>query len=95
MFFVVSQTDFVACADDNTPYVEDNSIDEVINMLENDSIQLFKWFSDNQMQANKDKCHLIVSNNAKVSMKTDSIEVENSHCEKLLGVKVDRELKFK
>ena len=64
-------------------------------MLENDSIQLFKWFSDNQMKANKGKCHLIVSNNVKVSMKFDSIEVENSHCEKLSGVKVDRELKFK
>ena len=89
MFFVVSQTDFVAYADDNTPYVEGNNIDEVINMLENGSIQLFKWFSDNQMKANKDKCHLIVSNNVKVSMKIDSIEVENSHCEKLLGVKVD------
>ena len=89
MFFVVSQTDFVAYADDNTPYVEGNNIDEVINMLENGSIQLFKWFSDNQMKANKDKCHLIVSNNVIVSMKIDSIEVENSHCEKLLGVKVD------
>ena len=78
-----------------SPYVEGNNIDEVINMLENDSIQLFKWFSDNQMKANKDKCHLIVSNNVKVSMKINSIEVENSHCEKLLGVKVIRELKFK
>ena len=78
-----------------SPYVEGSNIDEVINMLENDSIQLFKWFSDNQMKANKDKCHLIVSNNVKVSMKINSIEVENSHCEKLLGVKVIRELKFK
>ena len=95
MFFVVSQTDFAAYADDNTSYVEGNYIDEVINMLENDSVQLFKWFSDNQMKANKDKCHLIVRNNGKVSMNIDSIEVENSHCEKLLGVKVDRELKFK
>ena len=95
MFFVVSKTDFAAYADDNTPYVEGNNIDEVISMLENDSIQLFKWFSDNQMKANKDKCHLIVSNNVKVSMKIGSIEVENSPCEKLLGVKAVRELKFK
>ena len=28
-------------------------------------------------------------------MKIYSIEVENSHCEKLLGVKVDNDLKFK
>ena len=48
MSFVLSQTDFSGFADDITPYVEGNNIDEVINMLENDSIQLFKWFSDNK-----------------------------------------------
>ena len=42
-------------------------------------VKLFKWFSDNQMKANKDKYHLIVGNNVKVSMEIDSIEVENSH----------------
>ena len=47
------------------------------------------------MKANKDICHIIISNNDKVSTKIDSIEVENSHYEKLLGVKVDNNLKFK
>ena len=28
-------------------------------------------------------------------MKIDNIEVENSHYEKLFGIKVDKELKFK
>ena len=32
MFFVLRQTDFAAYADDNTPYVEGNNIDEVINI---------------------------------------------------------------
>ena len=30
IFFVLSQTDFASYADDNTPYVEANNIDEVI-----------------------------------------------------------------
>ena len=77
MFFVLNQTDFASYADDNTPYVEANNIDEVITILENDSIQ-FEWFSDNQMKANKDKCHLVISNNEKVSMKIDNIELENT-----------------
>ena len=34
MFFVLSQTDFAAYAEDNTPYVESNNNDEVFNMLE-------------------------------------------------------------
>ena len=61
MFFELSQTDFASYADDNTPYAEADNIDEVITILENDSIQLFKWFSENQMKANKDKCHLVIS----------------------------------
>ena len=46
MFFKLSQTDFASYPDDNTAYVEANNIDEVITILENDSIQLFKWFSE-------------------------------------------------
>ena len=43
MFFVLSQTDFASYVDDNTPYVEANNIDEVITILKNGPIQLFKW----------------------------------------------------
>ena len=57
--------------------MEANIIDEVITILENDSIQLFKLFSDKQMKASKDKCHLLISNNEKVSVKIDNIELEN------------------
>ena len=69
MFFELRQTDFASYADDNTPYAESDNINEVITILENDSIQLFKWFSDNRMKANKDKGHLLISNNEKVSLK--------------------------
>ena len=79
----------------NFPYMEVNDIDEVITILQSDSIQLFKWFSDNQMNANKDKCHLVISNNEKVSMKIDNIELENSSSEKLLSIIIDSKLNFK
>ena len=62
-FFELSQTNFASYADDNTQYVEGSNIDEVITILENDSVQLFKWFSDNHVKANKVKCHLVISNN--------------------------------
>ena len=62
-FFELSQTNFASYADDNTQYVEGSNIDEVITILENDSVQSFKWFSDNHVKANKDKCHLVISNN--------------------------------
>ena len=95
MFFVLSQTDFASYADDNTLYVGANNIDEVITILKNDSIQLFKWFCDKQMKANEDKCHLVISNNEKVFMKIDNIELENTSSEKLLGIITDSKLNFK
>ena len=55
------ETDFASYTDDNTPFVLGDSIDDVIKSLEDDSINLFKWFLDNQMKANSDKCHHITS----------------------------------
>ena len=41
------ETDFASYADDNTLYVLGDSIDDVIESLEDDSINLFNWFLDN------------------------------------------------
>ena len=54
----MNETVFSRYADDNTPYVTGGSAEDVINSLKNDSVKLFNWFSDNQMKANSDKCHL-------------------------------------
>ena len=95
MFFELRQSDFASYADDNTPYVEANNVDEVIAILENDSIQLLKWFSDNLVKASKDKYHLFITSDEKVSMKIDNIEIENTSSEKLLGIIIDSKLNFK
>ena len=95
MFFELSQTDFTSFADDNTPYVEANNINKVIKTLENDSIWLFQWFSDNQIKANKNDCLLAINNNEKVSMNIDDIKIENTSSEKLLGIIIDSKLNFK
>ena len=47
------------------------------------------------MKANKDICHLVISNNEKVSMKRDNIELENTSSEKLLDITIDSKLNFK
>ena len=59
LFYMMSDTDLASYADDDTPYVSADTIDEVIRKLETASVKLFKWFADNQMKANQDKCHLI------------------------------------
>ena len=73
MFFVMNGIGFASYADDNTPYVSSDSIEDVIRILEHDSTKLFKWFSDNMMKANKDKCHLIVSSNEHVNNKINRL----------------------
>ena len=74
VFFIMNETEIASYADDNTPYTSCQNIDNVIRTLENDSVRLFKWFSNNQMIANKDKCHLLLSNKQGVTMKIGETE---------------------
>ena len=94
LIFIMNQTEFAYYADDNTPYTSGQDIDNVIRTLENDSVKLFKCFSNNQMKVNKDKCHLLLSNKERVTMKIGETETKSSNCEKLLGIKIDNNLFF-
>ena len=76
LLFMMSSTDFASYAVNNTPYVSADTIDEVIKSLETASVKLFKWFSDNQMKANQDKCHLIIGKNENISMYIDSLKIK-------------------
>ena len=75
-------------------HVTSDSTEGVINSLENISIKLFKWFADNQMKANKDKCHLLISDGENITINVDGNKIGKSICEKLLGVIVDYKPKF-
>ena len=59
--------DIVSYADDNTPITTGNSIEEVIQKLENAAQTSFQWFSDNKTKANPDKCHFLCNSNNEVS----------------------------
>ena len=83
----MQNVDFASYADDNTIYDAGDNIDEVIFSLQESSKKLFKWFADNQMKANEDKCHLIVSTN-------EVTEIQIWDSEKLLGVNIDSKLNF-
>ena len=90
----MNETDFASYADDNTPYVVGNNIEDVIIKLQNASLTLFQWFYDNQMKANPDKCHFICSTDDKVNITVENQKMCNSPCEKLLGVRFDSKLTF-
>ena len=54
LFLIMENIDIASYADDNTPYTTGNSIEEVIQKLENAAKTLFHWFNDNQMKTNPD-----------------------------------------
>ena len=94
LFPIMKETDISNYADDNTPHRNADTIDEVIKLLEHDSMMLFKWFSDNQMKANISKYHCLVNKNDKVVINLGEAEIKNNENEKLLRIKCDTKLNF-
>ena len=94
LFLIMNHEDIANYADDNTPYVSGKNIDEVVRFLEESSRVIFKWFSDNQFQANASKCHVLLSTDVHVQLKIGTAQIENSSSEKLLGVTIDTKLSF-
>ena len=95
IFFFVKETKITNYADDNTPYRCDYVITSTINNLENETNILMKWFTDNYMKVNTDKCHLIVTkSDANITINLGEEIITNTSEEKLLGILIDNNLKF-
>ena len=88
----MSDVEFASYADDNATYIVKNNIWSVIKSLENNCVELFVRFSDNQMKANPDKCHFITSKDLVINVENNNIT--NIKCEKLLGIRTDHKLTF-
>ena len=93
MFFVIEAANITSYADGNTPYVSAYNID-VIMSLEEASKILFKWFNDNLMKIDTEKCYLLVSTNNIVKKRKWNFDITNSKSEKQLGVKFNHKLSF-
>ena len=53
-----------------------------------------KWFTDNILKATPEEYRLLVSRNEKRHLNEGEIDISNSKCEKLLGIKIDSKLMF-
>ena len=56
----MNHEDIANYADQNTPFVSGKNIDKVLSFLEESLRVIFKWFSDNQFQANASDCHVLL-----------------------------------
>ena len=89
LFFIHSDIDIANFADDNTPYLSAENLEDVTESLERASVFLFRWFENNLLKGNADKCHFLVSTCQEVSLNVNTFKIKNSDFEKLLGVKFD------
>ena len=94
LFFIIKDIDIASYADDTTPFIVENNIENVIASLEQVSEDLFNWFKNNRLKSNADKCHVLVSTSKSIGVNIGNYTIDNSECEKLLGVKIDVNLNF-
>ena len=66
----------------------------VLEKLDSSTLDLFRWFKENRMKANPDKCHLSVKTNSLTSANINGFQITNSTKLKLLGVKFYSKLSF-
>ena len=89
LLLVVKDIDIASYADDSTPFIVENNIDNLIASLEQASYTLFNWFKNGRLKSNINKFHLLVSTNKPAGIKIGGATIDNSECEKLLGLKID------
>ena len=96
LFWINEEADVCNFADDTTLHACDLDLDTVIRKLEHDSLLAIEWFEANYMKLNADKCHLLVAGHKHelVWARIGKELIWESNEEKLLGVIIDRDLRF-
>ena len=100
IFFFLSEAKIANYADDNSTYLIEANILDLLKKLESETSIVLNWFKVNEMKSNSDKCHLIVANapnrtytsNSFIYLDNEFLESENVVT--LLGVKIDKNLNF-
>ena len=96
IFLFISKCQLCNNADDNTLYKSGKYMQKIKNDLEMDFMILHKWFHENHMVLNPDKCHYIVIGDDDPNQKKilNNNEIASSNEEKLLGILLDSKLNF-
>ena len=79
MFLILKATYYIGYADDNTPFVVRDNIADVIKTLEEIGENLVNWFSNNEMNLNTYKCHLLLNGQEANTLKIGDLDINNSH----------------
>ena len=63
-----------------------------MSSLESCFARLIKWFSNNQMKANPEKCNLLINVNRPATTEIGAHTLLNNYWKKLFGVQIDSQL---
>ena len=97
IFLVVEKSDICNFADDNTLYSHVNNLPLILNNLEHDMRNLPYLFKINLLKANPGKFSFVIlwkKNRLKYSLKVESITIKESGEVELLGITIDKALKY-
>ena len=92
--YLIEEADIMSYADDNTLHMCSKNVDVTLEKLEEVGKALFEWFSNNFLNVNADKCHLILSTDEPFSINIDNEVIKNSNNKKLLEINLYNELGF-
>ena len=98
LFFVITLSEVCNFADDNTLYSSNKELELVFRNLESDLNNVLAWFNINSLKANPEKFQFMVLGTKEADSFVLNIgknKIESSTEVTLLGVKIDKQLKFK
>ena len=97
LFLFVENSDLSSYADENTLYNSVSDLEKVKQTIRQDSQIITKWFYENYMVLNSEKCHFMClgQNTVNEIFVYDKIEMKNSKEEKILRLIIDNKLRFK
>ena len=82
--------DIVNYADDNSPFSCTINIPQVLDNLKMEACVILKWIRDNEVKANPDKFHMVLSEKSPIYLiEVEGEKVFNSEKKKLLGTTID------
>ena len=87
--------DTASNADATTPYISEVTLDSTVKPLEKEANLLFTWFDYNQMKRNENKCFLILSLRDNGNVTIGPAQIENSKCQKLMGINIGSKSMFR
>ena len=97
LFLTIDVSSLCNYADDYTLYTSGNDVNTIINTLKQDFLKIFKWFCENLMILNPDKCYILTLGfqDAQSNFFNDNITIKNVSEEKIVGITIDNKLTFK